>query len=73
MIVGHTDAIGDAAYNQYLATRRAEVIKEFLVENFAIEQTRLSIEGKGEEEPIASNATQDGRKANRRVEILLLN
>ena len=73
LIVGHTDAIGDAAYNQYLATRRAEVIKEFLVENFAIEQTRLSIEGKGEEEPIASNATQDGRKANRRVEILLLN
>ena len=73
LIVGHTDAMGDAAYNQYLATRRAEVIKEFLVENFDIEQTRLSIEGKGEEQPIASNATQDGRKANRRVEILLLN
>jgi outer membrane protein OmpA-like peptidoglycan-associated protein len=67
LIVGHTDAYGEAAYNQYLATRRAEVIKKFFVENFEIEQTRLSIEGKGEEQPIASNATQDGRTANRRA------
>jgi OmpA family len=73
LIVGHTDAMGDAAYNQYLATRRAEMVKEFFVENSKIEQTRLSIEGKGEEQPIASNATQDGRTANRRVEVLLLN
>jgi outer membrane protein OmpA-like peptidoglycan-associated protein len=72
LIVGHTDAVGDAAYNRYLATRRAEVIKEFLVENFEVEQARLSIEGEGEEQPIASNATPDGRRANRRVEVLLL-
>lgn len=73
LIVGHTDATGDAAYNQYLSTRRAEVIKEFFVENFEVEEERLSIEGKGEEQPLASNATVDGRIANRRVEILLLN
>jgi outer membrane protein OmpA-like peptidoglycan-associated protein len=73
LIVGHTDATGDPAYNQYLSMRRAEVIKEFFVENFKIEETRLSIEGNGEEQPIASNATLDGRIANRRVEILLLN
>jgi outer membrane protein OmpA-like peptidoglycan-associated protein/predicted nucleic acid-binding Zn-ribbon protein len=73
LIVGHTDAIGDTAYNQYLSTRRAEVIRDFLVQNFKIEETRLSIEGKGEEQPIASNATRDGRMANRRVEVLLLN
>jgi outer membrane protein OmpA-like peptidoglycan-associated protein len=73
LIVGHTDAAGEAAYNQYLATRRAEAVKEFLIENFEIEETRLSIEGKGEEQPIASNATQDGRRANRRVEVLLQN
>ena len=72
LIVGHTDSRGDAAYNQYLATRRAEVIKEFLVENFGIDEARLSIEGKGEEQPIAANATPDGRRANRRVEVLLL-
>jgi outer membrane protein OmpA-like peptidoglycan-associated protein len=73
LIVGHTDAIGDPAYNQYLATQRAEAVKEFLVENFDVEETRLSIEGKGEDQPIASNATEDGRTANRRVEVLLLN
>jgi outer membrane protein OmpA-like peptidoglycan-associated protein len=73
LIVGHTDALGEAAYNQYLSTRRAEVVRDFLVENFEIEETRLSIEGKGEEQPIASNATPDGRRANRRVEALLLN
>ena len=73
LIVGHTDALGEAAYNQYLSRRRAEVVKDFLVESFGIEETRLAIEGKGEEQPIASNATQDGRRANRRVEILLLN
>jgi OOP family OmpA-OmpF porin len=49
------------------------VIKEFFVENFGIEETLLSIEGKGEEQPLASNATLDGRIANRRVEILVLN
>ena len=73
LIVGHTDANGEAAYNQYLSTRRAEVIRDFLVQNFEIEATRLSVEGKGEEQPIASNATRDGRMANRRVEVLLLN
>jgi outer membrane protein OmpA-like peptidoglycan-associated protein len=73
LIVGHTDEIGDAAYNKYLSTRRAEAVKEFLVEKFKVEQTRLSVEGKGEEQPIASNATRDGRRANRRVEVLLLN
>jgi outer membrane protein OmpA-like peptidoglycan-associated protein/predicted nucleic acid-binding Zn-ribbon protein len=73
LIVGHTDAIGDASYNQHLAMRRAQVIKKFFVENFKIEQARLSIEGKGEEQPIASNATPDGRRANRRIEVLFLN
>jgi outer membrane protein OmpA-like peptidoglycan-associated protein len=73
LIVGHTDALGEAAYNRYLSTRRAEVVRDFLVENFEIEETRLAIEGKGEEEPIASNETRDGRMANRRVEVLLLN
>jgi outer membrane protein OmpA-like peptidoglycan-associated protein/predicted nucleic acid-binding Zn-ribbon protein len=73
LILGHTDALGEAAYNQYLSTRRAEVVRDFLVENFEIEETRLAIEGRGEEQPIASNATRDGRMANRRVEVLLLN
>jgi len=73
LIVGHTDAIGDAAYNQMLSERRAGLIKQFFVENFEIDAARVSTEGKGEEAPIASNSTNAGRRANRRVEVLLLN
>jgi outer membrane protein OmpA-like peptidoglycan-associated protein/predicted nucleic acid-binding Zn-ribbon protein len=73
LIVGHTDAIGDAAYNQMLSERRADLIKQFFVENFEIDEARVSTEGRGEEAPIASNATNAGRRANRRVEVLLLN
>jgi outer membrane protein OmpA-like peptidoglycan-associated protein len=73
LIVGHTDAVGDAVYNQDLSERRAALVKEFFVEQFQINESRLQIEGKGEQEPISSNATVDGRKANRRVEVVILN
>jgi outer membrane protein OmpA-like peptidoglycan-associated protein len=73
LIVGHTDAIGDAAYNQMLSERRAGLVKRFFVDNFEIDPARVSTAGKGEEAPIASNSTNAGRKANRRVEVLLLN
>jgi outer membrane protein OmpA-like peptidoglycan-associated protein len=73
MIVGHTDAIGEGSYNEFLSRRRAELVKEFFVDNFEIEDGRLSTEGRGEAQPIATNATPEGRKANRRVEVLILN
>lgn len=73
LIVGHTDAVGDANYNQDLSERRAALVKEFFVEQFQINENRLQIEGKGEQEPISSNATADGRRANRRVEVVILN
>jgi len=72
LIVGHTDAVGDASYNQRLSERRAALVKKFFVENFQISAERLQIEGKGEQEPIGSNATADGRNANRRVEVVIL-
>ncbi|MGI9502374.1 MAG: OmpA family protein, partial [Geminicoccaceae bacterium] len=72
LIVGHTDAVGDAGYNQRLSERRAELVREFFVENFEISAERLQIEGKGEQEPINTNATADGRNANRRVEVVIL-
>jgi flagellar motor protein MotB len=71
-IVGHTDALGDAVYNKTLSERRAGLVKEFFVDNFDVEETRLSTEGVGEARPIASNATLAGRRANRRVEVLIL-
>ena len=73
LIVGHTDAVGDAAYNKQLSERRAELVKQFFVANFEVEEDRLSTQGFGEERPIASDATGEGRRVNRRVEVLILN
>ena len=66
--VGHTDSTGPAAYNQKLSVRRAEAVKAYLVSK-GIEQNRVYTEGKGETQPVASNATRQGRAQNRRVEI----
>ncbi|MCE3249573.1 MAG: putative outer membrane protein, partial [Geminicoccaceae bacterium] len=73
VIVGHTDSIGDDSYNRVLSQRRANLVKQFFVENFEIRGDRLKTEGQGEGQPIASNETVEGRQANRRVEVLILN
>jgi outer membrane protein OmpA-like peptidoglycan-associated protein len=73
LIIGHSDADGDAVNNQQLSERRAELVKQIFVENFEVAADRLSTEGFGEARPIASNATPQGRRANRRVEVLILN
>jgi outer membrane protein OmpA-like peptidoglycan-associated protein/predicted nucleic acid-binding Zn-ribbon protein len=72
LIRGHTDSVGEASYNQQLSERRAELVKEFFVDNFEIEEGRLASTGLGERRPIATNATLDGRRANRRVEVVIL-
>jgi outer membrane protein OmpA-like peptidoglycan-associated protein len=72
-IIGHTDSLGDTAYNKQLSERRAGMVKQFLVKNFDVEEVRLSTEGLGAASPIASNVTPEGRRANRRVEVLILN
>jgi outer membrane protein OmpA-like peptidoglycan-associated protein/predicted nucleic acid-binding Zn-ribbon protein len=73
LIIGHSDADGDAADNQQLSERRAELVKQIFVENFDVAADRLSTEGFGEARPITSNATPQGRRANRRVEVVILN
>ena len=73
MIVGHTDSNGEKSYNKVLSERRANLVKQFLVDQFNIDGARLSTEGRGEDQPIASNATPVGRQVNRRVEVLILN
>jgi len=65
---GHTDSTGPAAYNQGLSERRANAVKSYLV-NQGVPTDRVYAEGKGATQPIASNATREGRAQNRRVEI----
>ncbi|ASS38968.1 OmpA family protein [Fusobacterium sp. oral taxon 203] len=71
-IVGHTDSIGSNAYNFKLSRRRAESVKAKLLEFGLSEDRIVGIEAMGEEQPIATNATKEGRAQNRRVEFKLV-
>jgi outer membrane protein OmpA-like peptidoglycan-associated protein len=73
LIIGHSDAMGDAERNRQLSERRAERVKQIFVDYFEVAADRLSTDGQGDTRPIASNATPQGRRANRRVEVLILN
>lgn len=66
-IVGHTDSQGSAAYNKTLSAKRAAAVVEALKER-GVAASQLSSEGMGEEQPIADNATAEGRAQNRRIE-----
>ena len=68
LVVGHTDNVGSMAYNDDLSMRRALSVSRILIAD-GLATARLSYTGKGEAQPIASNATADGRAMNRRVEI----
>ena len=69
-IIGHTDNQGARSYNQWLSEARAEAVVQWLVTR-GIPLTRLQSEGRGMDEPIASNDTEWGRALNRRTEVLL--
>jgi outer membrane protein OmpA-like peptidoglycan-associated protein len=69
-ITGHTDNIGNDADNLILSYARAEAVKTYFA-TFGIAPKRISVFGKGESEPIASNSTAEGRAKNRRIEILV--
>lgn len=69
-IEGHTDSTGSASYNEKLSKERAASVREFLISE-GIPANRLTSEGYGETQPIASNNTAQGRQENRRVEISL--
>lgn len=67
MIAGHTDSDGDDAKNLTLSQKRAQSVKNWLM-NKGITASRMSVEGKGEKEPLESNDTPEGKAQNRRVE-----
>ena len=70
-VLGHTDSTGSDAYNQGLSQRRAVSVADYLSSR-GVQSARIATQGFGESEPIADNATDAGRAANRRVEIKLV-
>jgi outer membrane protein OmpA-like peptidoglycan-associated protein len=67
-IIGHADSTGSDAYNQALSERRAQSVA-FLLQQQGVQAPRLVAFGRGELEPLATNATEQGRARNRRVEL----
>lgn len=69
-VVGHTDNTGSAAYNQDLSQRRANAVTSVLLAG-GVSPNRVVTTGRGEDQPIASNLTPEGRQLNRRVDITI--
>lgn len=69
-VIGHTDNTGDAGYNQELSTRRASAVSTILRAN-GVESYRVNAYGRGEDAPVTTNLTPEGRAQNRRVEIII--
>ena len=70
-VLGHTDNVGDAGYNQDLSYRRAESVATVLISE-GVASHRVQSTGRGESQPVASNLSPEGRQQNRRVEIVIL-
>jgi outer membrane protein OmpA-like peptidoglycan-associated protein len=69
-IIGHTDSTGTDAINDPLSLARAQATRDYLVQH-GVAASRITTEGRGSHEPVASNDTPAGRAANRRVEIYI--
>jgi outer membrane protein OmpA-like peptidoglycan-associated protein len=69
-IFGNTDSIGTNAYNQGLSERRANVVKDYLIQK-QVDEDKIVTIGNGEEKPIDTNDTVEGRQRNRRVDFTL--
>jgi len=71
-VEGHTDSIGSAAANQDISEKRANAVKNYLVDS-GIDEKRITTKGYGKTKPIATNKTREGRAKNRRIEIVFNN
>ena len=67
-VEGHTDSVGSDAYNQGLSERRANAVRNVLVNQYGVDGSRVNAVGYGKTRPVADNATEAGRAINRRVE-----
>jgi len=71
-IDGYTDSVGTQEYNLSLSRRRADTVQSFLLSQ-GIDASRVTSQGKGEDDPVANNASASGRQQNRRVEVVISN
>ena len=71
VVEGHTDSIGEAKYNLWLSGRRAEAVRQLLIDQHGVNPSQITAVGRGEESPVADNHTADGRRLNRRVELIM--
>ena len=71
LIAGHTDSQGNDAYNLNLSENRALAVKSYLEANMGLPADQFESIGYGESRPIASNDSPDGRRLNRRIEIVI--
>ena len=71
-IQGHTDSRGGKGYNRKLSQKRADAVRKWLVNYGQVDSGRLSSHGYGMDEPIADNATPEGRQKNRRVQFKII-
>ena len=71
-LVGHTDTVGGLDGNIALSKRRAQSVRQRMIDSYGIDGARIQAEGMGFLAPIASNLAEEGREANRRVEVIVL-
>ncbi|MEX2513140.1 MAG: OmpA family protein [Cyclobacteriaceae bacterium] len=71
LIVGHTDNVGNAAYNDKLSKQRAERVSEYLI-TLGIASNRLETKGYGDQAPLVPNDSEENRALNRRIEVIIL-
>ncbi|KQI68324.1 hypothetical protein AN189_10970 [Loktanella sp. 3ANDIMAR09] len=69
-VIGHTDNVGEAAFNFDLSQRRAQAVSSVLI-NAGVAPSRIRSIGRGEDQPVATNNSPEGRQQNRRVEIVI--
>lgn len=70
-VEGHADSRGEDAYNQWLSDRRANAVRQMMIDKHGVNPSQITAIGYGETRPIADNATEEGRAQNRRVELIL--
>ncbi len=71
IVEGHTDSTGSDALNEHLSKKRAMAVRDYLVANETVDPYQIVSVGYGSKKPIASNETKDGRKMNRRIDVVI--